>query len=294
MSFSTNTLWNSSKASIMALLVGVAVTATGLAQEAAPKKEMSDKVSEELGKIRALIDASKRDEALAKIDEVLKTTGPNSYDRALLSQVKVQQLVEKGDYVKIIEPLETALKLSDTYGFFDDSAEDEMAYSLAQVYYIQADSTQVADVKNIAKALGDTRRWLDHAKITDPKIEEAQLFAASIIYNQAQFNPNEIDTTLIKKAITEAEKGLLLRAKPKDQFYTIILAGLQQLGLYEESTKVLELLVQSQKQNLLAAAHRDLRTAGHGHESHHDHRARPETRSAQHPKGQFQPSWHLL
>lgn len=70
----------------------------GLAQnqQNAPKKELSDKVSERLAKIRTQTDAKNYDGALAIIDGLLKISGPESYDMALLSQVKAQILLTKG------------------------------------------------------------------------------------------------------------------------------------------------------------------------------------------------------
>ena len=106
----------------MLLALGLATPLTTHAQnqQNAPKKELSDKVSEDLAKIRTQTDAKNYDGALAIIDGLIKISGPESYDMALLSQVKAQILLTKGEYAKSIPPLETAVTLSDKYGFFDD------------------------------------------------------------------------------------------------------------------------------------------------------------------------------
>ncbi|HRE08666.1 MAG TPA: hypothetical protein PKX00_23815, partial [Opitutaceae bacterium] len=69
------------------------------------------------------------------IDGLLKGAAPESYDIAVLSQVKAQILLTKGDYAKSIEPLETALLVSDRHGYFEARVIQDLTYYLAQLYY---------------------------------------------------------------------------------------------------------------------------------------------------------------
>src|SRR4051812_27911203 len=108
---------------LLALLLLSAVPAATRAADA-PKKELSDKVSEELGKLKTLMDEAqkdkaKTDEVLAKVNALVAGAEPNSFDVAYLSQLKAQLYFGKEEYTNAIPALETALKLGDTYSFFE-------------------------------------------------------------------------------------------------------------------------------------------------------------------------------
>jgi tetratricopeptide (TPR) repeat protein len=225
------------------LFASTAVVIPAFAQgSSAPKKELSDKVSEELGKIRTQTDAKNYDAAVAIIDNLLRGAAPGSYDIAVLSQVKAQILLTKGDYAKSIEPLETALKLSEQSGYFDQRVNQDLRYYLAQLYYQEAANSKVAAQQKplFAKASAYIERWSKENTKPNP---DAQLFYASVLYNQAQLDPNSIDTTLIRRAQQEVERGLLMSLKPKDTFYILLLATLQQQNEMAKSAEILELLV---------------------------------------------------
>ncbi len=227
---------------LVLLALGLATPATGLAQNQAnaPKKELSDKVSEELGKIRTQTDAKNYDGALAIIDSLLRTSGPESYDMALLSQVKAQILLTKGDYARSIPPLETAVTLSDKYGFFDEKQSQDLTYYLSQLYYQEATTTKVlADQKRFyEKAVFYIDRWSKRNTKPNPDV---QLYYATLLFYQAQLDPNNPDQKLLKRAQEQVEKGLALSARPKDTFYLLLFACLQQQEKYQESIEVLEL-----------------------------------------------------
>ena len=68
---------------------------------------------------------------------------------------------------------------------------------------------------------------------------------ASMLYNQAIANPEKPDKELIKQMRTEVERGLLLSIAPKEGFYTLLLAGLQQEQDYIRGAELLEFLVRN-------------------------------------------------
>jgi tetratricopeptide (TPR) repeat protein len=238
----------------LALLLLSALPAASRAADA-PKKELSDKVSEELGKLKPLMDEAQKDakgpkgdEVLAKVNALVASAEPNSFDIAYLSQLKAQLYFGKEEYTNAIPALETALKLGDAYSYFEPKIRLELVNYLSQLWAQEAGTTKVPAKQQEAysKAYSYIRRWLDESKKPDP---DKELFAASVLYGQAQLNPEKIDLGLIKQAEAEIRKGMLMAVKPKDQFYVLLLASLQQLGETEKSAEILELLVKQQPTN---------------------------------------------
>jgi hypothetical protein len=60
---------------------------------------------------------------------------------------------------------------------------------------------------------------------------------------------NNTDTELLMEAQRIAERGLLMSLKPKESFYVLILAALQQDGKNKEAAELLELLVRQNPTN---------------------------------------------
>lgn len=231
--------------SAKALLVGallVGASAVGYSQEA-PKKELADKTSEALGgPIKVAKEAKNFDEGIRLIDGLLATVGKESYDMAVLSLEKAQLLFAKNELNKAIGPLETTLQLADKYGYFDQKITLELVLYLAQLWGQEAQAAKQPDDQRriYTKAYSYVRRWLDQSQTPNPDMQQ---FAASILLSQAQINPDKVDMGLVKQAQVEVEKGLRMSIKPKDQFYVLLYATLQQQGDYKRSAEVLELLV---------------------------------------------------
>lgn len=214
-----------------------------------PKREISDKVSDALGgPIKAAKDAQKWDEAVRLIDALLTASPANSYERAVLSVEKAQTIFQTKDLSPGLAPLEQALQLSDKFGYFDQNTTLTMVLTLAQLYAQDAQSSKKPQEQHqlYAKAYTFVRRWLDQSNIANP---DYQQFAASILLQQAQLNPDKVDMGLVKQAQIETEKGLRMSVKPKEVFYVLLLATLQQQGDYKRSAEVLELLVKQVPNN---------------------------------------------
>lgn len=235
------------KLGFLALCLAVGAPTLTFAQTP-PKKEISDKVSEELGKIKTATDAKNYDQALATIDGLLKTAAPDSYDRAVLSQVKAQIHLTKGEFSASVGPLETAWSLGDKYRFFDDKTLQDLLYYLAQLYYQEAATSKNKEVtaNSYKKAIEFLERW----SATNPKPNpDNQIFFASVLYNYAQLDPANVDAKLIERAQQEVEEGLRMSTRPKDTFYVLLLATLQQQNQTEKSAEILELLVKQAPKN---------------------------------------------
>ncbi|EIP99027.1 hypothetical protein OpiT1DRAFT_03530 [Opitutaceae bacterium TAV1] len=224
---------------LLGLLSLCAITVS--AQEA-PKKEISEKVSTELGKLRALTEAKDYAGSLQLIDGLLPAVQPESYDLALLAQIKVQILLTDSRYDAAIDPLERALDLGTRYGFFEPKALLDQRYLLSQLYYQKSSESRVPAERAalLEKAHLHIRRWMELSPTPSP---EVQLYAASILYAQATLDPGKIDLAKIRQSLAEAEKNLYLQAKPSDQLYVLMLAARQQLGQLEAVADLLELMV---------------------------------------------------
>lgn len=231
----------------LSLLLAGTTPFPGFAQEA-PKKELSEKVSSGLAKLSEMMEAKNYDGALALINPLLPTSAPNSYDLALLSQIRAQVLLLKSDFANAIRPLETAYTLGKTYGYFDNRQLLELGYYLAQLYYQEGSGAK--DLKVQQASLDKASTYIsDYLRDSEKVNPEAQLFAASLLYTRATLQPENIDKALLAAAEKQAQEGLYGAIKPRDGFYVLILAALQQNGKNERAAEMLELLVSQHPEN---------------------------------------------
>ena len=84
------------------------------------------------------------------------------------------------------------------------------------------------------------KKWL---KLTPKSTADAQLLYAQLLYTWAVQNPEKPDLVLIQRALDETERGMHLATRPKDTFYVLKLAALQQLGRTAETADMFELLI---------------------------------------------------
>ena len=235
----------------VALLTSVmlAPSRSDAAEEQGPPG-LNEKVSEALQqKMKPLLDAKNWDGAMAVIDSVLVGVDPNGYDTAFLSDIKAKIFLQKNDYASAIAPMETTLRLGDANkNFFDKKTILDVVYFLAQIYYQEGTSSKDPTVQKnyFNKSSAYIKRWL---QTTPKKNQEASLFYASILYNQAVVNPDKVDFDLIKRVQTEVQEGLLTSLKPKEGFYVLLLASLQQIGDLAGSAEILEQMVKVKPDN---------------------------------------------
>lgn len=227
------------------LAVAAILPVASRAQTEPPPKEISEKVSGELGKLRTLVDAKNYTEALRMIDSLTGTVANPSYDLAILTQVKAQMLLFTSQYSAAISPLETTIDLGERYAFFDQRTLLDLLYTLGQLYYqLASESKKPADqALYFNKAYATIDRWLKKSPVPT---SEAQLFAASILYAQATVDSSKIDLGKIRESQRAAETSLYLDVVPKNQAYVLLLAALQQQGDLPRMVDLLELLVARQ------------------------------------------------
>ncbi len=194
--------------------------------------------------MREFFDAQNFDGALTLINTSLPSTGPESYDRAWLSQTKAQILLQKGQFSEAIAPLELMITLSDKYNFFEPATTTEYVFYLAQLYFQEATNSANGTLEQrkplVAKTAQYIQRWFRDNPGTNV---DNHVASTSILYNLAIFDADNTDQGLLAAALREADRGLHMSAQPKDALYLLKLAVLTQQGNLKEATDLLELLL---------------------------------------------------
>ena len=213
----------------------------------APKKEISDSVSENLQKIQELTEAKQGDETLNLLNTQLATAKPESYDTMVLKQIKIQVLLTQERYAEAIDPMEDVLRLGRAYDFMDQNRFLEFNQILSQLYFQEATEikgTTPADVRKRTEYLQKAYQAIKvYLAENESPTEDSLSYAATMIYTQATRDESNTDTDMLNEARDIAERGLLMSAKPRESFYVLILAALQQDEKNAEAAEVLELLV---------------------------------------------------
>lgn len=232
------------------ILLFLSAGVLAVAQQPERNYQLSDKVSEELGKFQAAYNEKKWDVALGILETQIAKAVPGSFDVALMEQYRAQILLQLNQYSKAIEPLEKAITLSDAKlpTYFDERVTNELVYFLAQLYFNEATTTKntTLQLAYYDKAERYMSRWVKNTKKPNP---DALLFYSSLLYNRAVQDPDNVDEERIKKALEQTEIGLRLVTRPKDAFYILKLACLQQLDRNVEAAELLELLVKQKPDN---------------------------------------------
>lgn len=233
--------------SLLAIL-GAAALAVTLAAQQQPQRDyaFSDATNEVMPKVSAALKATPPDYAgaLALIDAQLAKVPADSFDAATLNQIKVQTLFGKGEFAKAIEPMEKALALSEskTPTYFDERVTRELLNYLTQLYVQEAvQSKNPATATTLfQKADATMQRWL---KLTPKSTADAQLLYSQLLYTWAVQNPEKPDLKLLARALEQVDIGMKLSIRPRDTFYVLKLAALQQLGRTNETAEMFELLI---------------------------------------------------
>lgn len=232
----------------LALLGATLLTATLSAQQPAPVRDYSpsDATSEVLPKYKAMIDAkpANYEGAIAILDAQLAKVAADSYDAALIYQLKTQTLLQKGDFSASIEPMERGLVLSEakTPTFFDERITRELYYFLAQLYFQEA--TLSKNPSLVASFYDKSDKAMIHwLKLAPKSSAEAQMFYSQMLYSRAIQNPEHPDLEIVKRALEQIDIGLHMSSHPKDNFYLLKLVSLQQLNRNVEAAEMLELML---------------------------------------------------
>lgn len=218
----------------------LALASTALA--AAPA-QLSDDTAEELGKVKVQADAQNWDAAGGLIETRLAKVDAESYDAAVLLQIGAQIRLQKGSPGESIKPLGRSLELADKHGYFEPVARTQMAYLLAQLEF--QDAMAARDSAAGAARMADAIRLMDRWSAEVPKAQfDGVFFHASLLYTAGSGAKPKPDEAVLKKALAQVDKALLLVVRPPENLYQLKVACLQQLGRSAEAAEALEQLVE--------------------------------------------------
>lgn len=209
-----------------------------------PQFNLAEKTSEALQKLGPLQQQKPPayQEMLNVVDGVLATVPPTSYDAAFLLNIKAKVLLGMDKYGAAIPVWEQAVKLSDEHGYLDPKEVNEVVFYLAQLIFSEA-----ATIKNTAqqqqlvqRSAAYLKRHLDNSP--KPSLE-TQMFYAQLLYQQAVADPNKVNKDMLRQAREVIERSMQATLQPKEGFYLLLMAILQQENDMQRSAEVLELFL---------------------------------------------------
>lgn len=213
------------------------------AQQPGPEKKSfqpSTKTSEAFGKLKPLQDSQNWTGMLTLLDGI--AIEPNSYDEALILDMKAKIYGMTNQLGKAIAPWERAVELSDKYGYFPEKTVLDIVFFLGQLYAQEATTSKDPKLQPVyfTKALTYFKRFLDKTPKPTP---EAVSTYAMLLYYKAVADPNKVDQAMLQEARKVVENALTTAIKPKESFYQLLLALQQQQNDLSGSAELLELLL---------------------------------------------------
>jgi tetratricopeptide (TPR) repeat protein len=208
---------------------------------------MNEKTIALFEKIGAAQKEAKWKEIVELIDATLPQIPPDSIDLAEVLYSKGIALLQIEDYPHVIEPLESALRISDAHKgsdeeFFEKRKAMQILDFLAKLYAQEGQNakTPAAQAPLFAKSVGYFKRIL---KNTSKPGNDLRLTYAQVLYAYASLDPEKIDPALMREVKSEVENILYSTVKPTEQMYQLLLGTIQQSGDFEKLAQVLELMV---------------------------------------------------
>jgi len=242
---STSLLRRARAASFATALIVSASVATaaqsGQQQGGPPQKQhsVSEKTQEAFGKLKPLQDTQNYAGMLALLEGIQVV--PNSYDEALVLDMKAKIYGMTNQLSKALPPWERVVQLADQYGYFDKKTVLDIVFYLAQIFAQEGSTSKDPAVQQQAftKSLMYFKRYLDNTPNPTP---EAMMAYASVLYYRASASPTP-DPALLQQAREIVEQGLRSSIKPKEGFYQLLLTLQQQQNDLAGSADILELLL---------------------------------------------------
>lgn len=202
----------------------------------------SEKTMEAFGKLKPLQDKKDWGGMRKLLEDLLPTVGKTSYDYVLIQDMRAKLFLQDDKLALAIQPWEEALKLSDQFKYFDEKYSNDIVLYLAQIIFSEASGSndRALQQKNINRSLVYLKRYLATAK--KPTLE-TQMFYAQLLYQQAAADPAHINQDILKQAREVVEKGMASTLQPKEGFFMLRLAILQQQNETQEAADQLEMMV---------------------------------------------------
>lgn len=201
----------------LALLALVSSLQPLSAQRPDEPPSLSDKASEELGKLREFFEQKKFPELIAALEKVIPTLANPSYDRAIFNQALAQSYLQAGNERAAIKPLEEAIRQN----ALDKKTTQDFRFFLAQLYYQFDDK---------ARALAVLSDW---SKAGAVPTRDQELFYAALLYDAKDYT----------KCLELVKSSLARPETPTEQQLMLKYAVLLELQRASEAAEILELIV---------------------------------------------------
>jgi tetratricopeptide (TPR) repeat protein len=239
---------------LAAAAIGVfAIPARADDQPATPT--LGEKTSEAFTRIAPLWEAKNWDGVIDELNALIPTLDPNGYDMAFVQFTLAKMLIEKDKLADAAQPLETALRIVDQHPEYVGNGPplghddvNQMSFLLGIVYEQQAsDSKDLASKQEFfKKAVVYLKRYMNAPGVKlNP---EVQYSYASLLFQSAIADPKHIDLDAMHDAKAQIHKGLIMSAKPREEFYELFVAALQTDNDLAEAAKYTEILVKEYPQ----------------------------------------------
>ena len=236
-------------------LAGLALALTavvGIAQPPPAEKKQhnfTEKTSEGLKKLGELQQQQPTPYAamLAHVEGLLAQAPAGSYDQAFLLNTRAKVLAGMDKYAAAVDPWEQALKLHDQHHYFDPKEANDIRLWVAQLIFSEAANIKdpKAQSAQIHRSLAYLKQHLDNAPPKGPgsPTMETRALYAQLLYQQAVVDPNNINQDLLKQARTVVDQAMSSTLQPKEAFYLLKLAIMQQQNEMESAGELLELFL---------------------------------------------------
>lgn len=234
---------------LAAAAMGVfAIRARADDQSTAPS--LSEKTSDVFNRIAPMWEAKNWDGVINELNALIPTLDPNGYDMALVQYSLAKVLFESDKLTEAAQPLETALGLVDHHSNFIGNGPplgrddvNQMVLLLGVIYEQEASDSKDNEAKPelFDKATQYFKRYMQSPGMKlNPEVQYAY---ASLLFSKASADQKHIDRDALHAAETEIHKGLVMSAKPREEFYELIVAALQFDDNLADAAKYVEILV---------------------------------------------------
>lgn len=204
--------------------------------------QLNEKVGDALQKLKTLQDTKNYAGMLDLVNGQLATVKPDSYDACYLLDLKAKIYLQLDQYNNAIGPWEQCLKLAEQFGYKDLKEQLDISKYLAQLIFSEA--TNIKDHNEQQRLIAESADYLKNylAKTAKPEPEVEMLYA-QILFYRATADSAHVNQALLTEARGIVEKGMLGTIRPKEGFYLLLLAILQQQNDYVHSAEIMELLL---------------------------------------------------
>jgi hypothetical protein len=243
------------KALLAATALGIGLPAAIAAEEEKPPQQLGEETADKLNNdYRQASDAKDWNKALAIVDGQLAKVPPESYDAAMLNQIKAQTYFQKNEMSPALAALERSLAIDDKHRYFVEKTRQETLYLVAQLNFQEGATSKDPKKQTACYAKSDQalERWIKNNK----DFSTENLYFIAVLYfsrgQPASETPGveaKSDPALMEKALYWTNRGLSASARPRDTFYQLKLAELYQLNRITDTAEYLELLVKMKPEN---------------------------------------------